>query len=149
MNADIVTQDQRSKNMSRIKGKNTKPEMIVRSVCHEMGLRYRLHRKDLPGKPDLVFPKYRLCLFVHGCFWHRHPSCKYAYTPKSRLDFWLPKLAKNVDRDINAQRALEVSGWRVSIIWECQTKNTDTLRTEIQKLINPEVGGQHIATEME
>jgi DNA mismatch endonuclease (patch repair protein) len=135
--------------MSKIKGKNTKPEMIVRSACHELGLRYRLHRKDLPGTPDLVFPKYRLCLFVHGCFWHRHPGCKYAYTPKSRLDFWLPKLAKNVERDINAQRALEVSGWRVSIIWECQTKNTDTLRTEIQKMINPEVGGQHIATEME
>ncbi|CAN2977062.1 MULTISPECIES: very short patch repair endonuclease [Pseudomonas] len=149
MSADVVTPEQRSRNMSKIKGKNTKPEMIVRSACHELGLRYRLHRKDLPGTPDLVFPKYRLCLFVHGCFWHRHPGCKYAYTPKSRLDFWLPKLAKNVERDINAQRALEVSGWRVSIIWECQTKNTDTLRTEIQKMINPEVGGQHIATEME
>ena len=149
MSADVVTPEQRSRNMSKIKGKNTKPEMIVRSACHELGLRYRLHRKDLPGTPDLVFPKYRLCLFVHGCFWHRHPGCKYAYTPKSRLHFWLPKLAKNVERDINAQRALEVSGWRVSIIWECQTKNTDTLRTEIQKMINPEVGGQHIATEME
>lgn len=149
MSADVVTPEQRSRNMSKIKGKNTKPEMIVRSACHELGLRYRLHRKDLPGTPDLVFPKYRLCLFVHGCFWHRHPGCKYAYTPKSRLDFWLPKLAKNVERDINAQRALEVSGWRVSIIWECQTKNTDTLRTEIQKMINPEVGGQHIETEME
>ena len=149
MSADVVTPEQRSRNMSKIKGKNTKPEMIVRSACHELGLRYRLHRKDLPGTPDLVFPKYRLCLFVHGCFWHRHPGCKYAYTPKSRLDFWLPKLAKNVERDINAQRALEVSGWRVSIIWEGQTKNTDTLRTEIQKMINPEVGGQHIATEME
>lgn len=149
MSADVVTPEQRSRNMSKIKGKNTKPEMIVRSMCHELGLRYRLHRKDLPGTPDLVFPKHRLCLFVHGCFWHRHPGCKYAYTPKSKLDFWLPKLAKNVERDINAQRALEVSGWRVSIIWECQTKNRDTLRTDIQKLINPEVGGQHIANEME
>ena len=149
MSADVVTPEQRSSNMSKIKGTNTKPEMIVRSMCHELGLRYRLHRKDLPGTPDLVFPKHRLCLFVHGCFWHRHPGCKYAYTPKSRLDFWLPKLAKNVERDINAQRALEVSGWRVSIIWECQTKNRDTLRTEIQKMINPEVDGQHIAIEME
>lgn len=149
MSADVLTQEQRSQNMSRIKGKNTKPEMIVRSACHDLGLRYRLHRKDLPGTPDLVFPKHRLCLFVHGCFWHRHPGCKYAYTPKSRLDFWIPKLAKNVERDINAHRALEVSGWRVSIIWECQTKNRDTLRAEIQKMINPEVGGQHIATEME
>lgn len=149
MSADVVTPEQRSRNMSKIKGKNTKPEMIVRSMCHELGLRYRLHRKDLPGTPDLVFSKHRLCLFVHGCFWHRHPDCKYAYTPKSRLDFWLTKLAKNVERDINAQRALEVSGWRVSIIWECQTKNRETLRTEIQKMINPQVGAQHIATEME
>ncbi|WP_124427360.1 very short patch repair endonuclease [Pseudomonas orientalis] len=136
MSADIVTPEQRSKNMSRIKGKNTKPEMTVRTLCHELGLRYRLHRKDLPGTPDLVFPKHRLCLFVHGCFWHRHPGCKYAYTPKSRLDFWLPKLAKNVERDTEAQRALEASGWRVSIIWECQTKNRDALRTEIQKMIS-------------
>lgn len=149
MSADIVTQEQRSQNMSRIKGKNTKPEMIVRSACHDLGLRYRLHRKDLPGTPDLVFPKHRLCLFVHGCFWHRHPGCKYAYTPKSRLEFWLPKLAKNVERDMKAKRALEVSGWRVSIIWECQTKNRDTLRAEIQKMINPEIDSQHVSTEME
>ena len=133
MCADIVTLEQRSKIMSMIKGKNTKPEMLVRSVCHELGLRYRLHRKDLPGKPDLVFPKHRLCVFVHGCFWHRHPGCKYAYTPKSRLDFWLPKLAKNVERDLDAQQALIVRGWRVVIIWECHTKNREVLRTEIQK----------------
>ncbi|TLG89436.1 DNA mismatch endonuclease Vsr [Pseudomonas edaphica] len=136
MSADIVTQERRSQNMSRIKGKNTKPEMIVRSACHDLGLRYRLHRKDLPGTPDLVFPKHRLCLFVHGCFWHRHPDCKYAYTPKSRLDFWSPKLAKNVERDAKAQRALETSGWRVSIIWECQTKNRDALQTEIKKMFD-------------
>nr|WP_244644365.1 very short patch repair endonuclease [Pseudomonas fluorescens] len=123
--------------MSKIKGKDTKPEMIVRSMCHELGLRYRLHRKDLPGTPDLVFRKYRLCLFVHGCFWHRHPGCKYAYTPKSRLDFWLPKLAKNVERDARTQRALEEAGWRAAIIWECQTKDRDTLRAEIQKIIDP------------
>ncbi|NWB67840.1 very short patch repair endonuclease [Pseudomonas sp. I8001] len=149
MSADVVTPEQRSRNMSKIKGKNTKPEMTVRSMCHELGLRYRLHRKDLPGTPDLVFPKHRLCLFVHGCFWHRHPGCKYAYTPKSRLDFWLPKLAKNVERDMKAKRALEVSGWRVSIIWECQTKNRDTLRAEIQKMINSEIDSQHVSTEME
>ena len=133
MSADIVTPEQRSKIMSMIKGKNTKPEMLVRSVCHELGLRYRLHRKDLPGKPDLVFPKHRLCIFVHGCFWHRHPGCKYAYTPKSRLNFWLPKLAKNVERDIDAQQTLIARGWRVVIIWECHTKNREVLRTEIQK----------------
>lgn len=134
MSADIVPPEHRSKIMSMIKGKNTKPEMLVRSVCHELGLRYRLHRKDFPGKPDLVFPKYRLCIFVHGCFWHRHPGCKYAYTPKSRLDFWLPKLAKNVERDIEAQQALLELGWSVAIIWECHTKNRELLRTEIRKI---------------
>jgi DNA mismatch endonuclease (patch repair protein) len=134
LSADIISPDHRSKIMSKIKGKNTKPEMVVRSVCHEIGLRYRLHRKDLPGKPDLVFPKYRLCLFVHGCFWHRHPGCKYAYTPKSRLDFWLPKLAKNVERDVCAQQMLLKLGWRVAIIWECHTKNREVLRTEIRKI---------------
>lgn len=133
MSADIVTREHRSKIMSMIKGKNTKPEMLVRSVCHELGLRYRLHRKDLPGKPDLVFPKHRLCIFVHGCFWHRHPGCKYAYTPKSRLDFWLPKLARNVERDLDAQRALIARDWKVVIIWECHTKNRELLRNEIQK----------------
>lgn len=133
MSADIVSSEHRSRIMSMIKGKNTKPEMIVRSVCHELGLRFRLHRKDLPGKPDLVFPKHRLCIFVHGCFWHRHPDCKYAYTPKSRIEFWLPKLDKNVERDLHAQKTLLSLGWRVLVIWECDTKNRDFLRKEIQK----------------
>ncbi|MBD8560268.1 DNA mismatch endonuclease Vsr [Pseudomonas fluorescens] len=149
MSADVVTPEQRSRNMSKIRGKNTKPEMIVRSTYHELGLRYRLHRKDLPGTPDLIFPKYRLCVFVHGCFWHRHPGCKYAYTPKSRLDFWLPKLAKNIERDTRAQRALEAAGWRVSIIWECQTKNTDTLRSVIKKMFDPSLDDQRVTTEIE
>ena len=131
MNADVVTPDHRSKIMSMIKGKNTKPEMIVRSVCHEMGLRYRLHRKDLPGTPDLVFTKHRICIFVHGCFWHRHPACKYAYTPKSRLDFWLPKLAKNVERDSLAQEKLKALGWKIVVIWECHTKDRETLHDEV------------------
>ncbi|MBP5955504.1 DNA mismatch endonuclease Vsr [Pseudomonas anatoliensis] len=133
MCADNVNPERRSKMMSMIKGKNTKPEMMVRSVCHELGLRYRLHRRDLPGTPDLVFVKNRICLFVNGCFWHRHPGCKYAYTPKSRLDFWLPKLARNVERDLNAQQTLLSLGWRVLIVWECDTKNREVLRTEIQK----------------
>lgn len=131
MSADIVTPDHRSRIMSKIKGKGTKPEMAVRSVCHEMGLRYRLHRKDLPGTPDLVFPKHQLCIFVHGCFWHRHPGCKYAYTPKSKLDFWLPKLARNVERDLTAQQALQALGWKVSVVWECHTKDREILRNEI------------------
>ncbi|ROM86034.1 MULTISPECIES: very short patch repair endonuclease [Pseudomonas] len=137
MCTDIVTPEQRSRMMSLVKGKNTRPEMVVRSLCHAMGLRYRLHCKDLPGKPDLVFPKHRLCIFVHGCFWHSHSGCKQASLPKSRQEFWLPKLAKNVERDIYAQRALGTLGWRVVVIWECHTKNREVLRTEIQKIFAP------------
>lgn len=133
MNADNVTPEQRSRLMSLIRSKNTKPEMVVRSMCHELGLRYRLHRRDLPGTPDLVLPKHRLCIFVHGCFWHQHPGCKYASAPKSRLDFWLPKLARNVERDLYVEHKLQALGWRVVIIWECHTKNREILRTEIQK----------------
>ncbi|MGU9849701.1 very short patch repair endonuclease [Pseudomonas koreensis] len=132
MSADIVSPEHRSKMMSMIKSKNTKPEMIVRSICHELGFRYRLHRKDLPGSPDLVFPKHRLCIFVHGCFWHRHPGCKYAYTPKSRPDFWLPKLAKNVERDLQVQEKLKALGWKVVIVWECHTKDREVLHNEIR-----------------
>ncbi|MBX8472592.1 very short patch repair endonuclease [Pseudomonas sp. RIT778] len=132
MSADIVSPEHRSKIMSKIRGKNTKPEMVVRSLCHEMGFRFRLHRRDLPGTPDLVFPKHGLCMFVHGCFWHRHPDCKYAYMPKSRVDFWQNKLAKNVERDLKTQQALINMGWRVVTIWECHTKNRDLLRLEIQ-----------------
>ena len=135
MCADVFTPDQRSKVMAKIKSKNTKPEMTVRSLCHELGLRFRLHRKDLPGSPDLVFPKRRLCLFVHGCFWHQHPGCKYAYQPKSRPEFWLQKLQKNVIRDHTAKADLEAMGWRVAIIWECQTKRKDMLALEIETLM--------------
>nr|WP_315438106.1 very short patch repair endonuclease [uncultured Pseudomonas sp.] len=132
MSADIVSPEHRSKIMSKIRGKNTKPEMVVRSLCHEMGFRFRLHRRDLPGTPDLVFPKHGMCMFVHGCFWHRHPECKYAYMPKSRVVFWQNKLAKNVERDLKTQQALINMGWRVVTIWECHTKNRDLLRLEIQ-----------------
>lgn len=138
MSADIVSPEHRSRIMSKIRGKNTKPEMVVRSLCHQMGLRFRLHRKDLPGTPDLVFPKFRLCMFVHGCFWHRHPGCKYAYMPKTRVDFWQTKLTKNIERDVKAEQALINLGWRVVTIWECHTKNRDLLRVEIQKAFNIE-----------
>ncbi|MCP1642028.1 DNA mismatch endonuclease (patch repair protein) [Pseudomonas citronellolis] len=128
--------------MGKIKGRNTKPEMVVRSLCHAMGLRFRLHRKDLPGSPDLVFPKYRLCLFVHGCFWHRHPGCKYAYTPKTRLDFWLPKLQRNMERDQEKEEALRALGWRVEVVWECETKSDETLHEKILKIFKPQAGSQ-------
>lgn len=136
MCADILTPEERSRMMGKIKGKNTKPEMVVRSLCHAMGLRFRLHRKDLPGSPDMVFPKYRLCLFVHGCFWHRHPGCKYAYTPKTRLDFWLPKLQRNVERDREKEEALRALGWRVEVVWECETKDLARLQDILLKSFN-------------
>lgn len=129
-----MTPKERSLIMGKIRGRNTKPELVVRSLCHTMGLRFRLYREDLPGTPDLVFPKHRLCLFVHGCFWHRHPGCKYASTPKTRLDFWLPKLERNVERDREAAEALRAQGWRVEVIWECEIKKTHGLQSKLQDL---------------
>lgn len=105
--------------MSRIRGKDTKPELTVRSFLHRAGLRFRLHAK-LPGKPDLVLPKYRTAVFVHGCFWHRHEGCRYATTPTSNPVFWREKFTSNVRRDAKVKKQLEVSGWRVFVIWACQ-----------------------------
>lgn len=117
--------------MSRIKSRDTKPELIVRSVLHKAGYRFRLHSKILPGNPDIVLPKYKTVIFVHGCFWHRHENCKFAYMPKTRVDFWQSKFLKNIERDAQAIKNLEESGWKVVVIWECQTKNIDKLRTYI------------------
>lgn len=134
---DIVTREQRSRMMSGIKGKNTKPELLLRSVLHAQGFRFRIQRKDLPGKPDIVLPKYKTIIFVHGCFWHRHPGCKYAYTPKSNVEFWKNKLEGNVARDRITKEKLEALQWRVLIIWECQisdlTKTPDNFREIILK----------------
>jgi DNA mismatch endonuclease (patch repair protein) len=113
--------------MSRIRGKDTKPELIVRSLLHRMGYRFRLHRNDLPGKPDIVLPKYKTVIFVHGCFWHRHKGCKYAYKPKSRVDFWQKKFKENVQRDKKKQAELKKAGWKIIIIWECQVNNKRSL----------------------
>jgi DNA mismatch endonuclease (patch repair protein) len=124
---DRISKEHRSWNMSRIRGKDTKPELAVRSMLHRMGYRFRLHVKDLPGKPDIVLPKYRTVIFVHGCFWHRHPRCKYAYAPKSRARFWRWKLDENVNRDRKARRALRVLGWRVLTVWECEAYCTERL----------------------
>ena len=132
---DIVDSATRSRMMAAIRGKNTGPEIVVRRYLHALGYRFRIHRKDLPGKPDIVMPKLRTCIFVHGCFWHRHPDCRYAYTPKSRLDFWLPKFAKNIERDLAAQSALRELGWNVVIIWECETKKIDLLRQKIYEAL--------------
>lgn len=121
--------------MSRVKSKNTTPEMRVRRMAHAMGLRFRLHRKDLPGKPDLVFPKLKLAIFVHGCFWHRHPGCPKASMPKTNPDFWRTKFAANVDRDQRALEGLSSQGWNVKVIWECQTKDVDILQPLISSSI--------------
>ena len=120
---DIVDKRRRSELMAGIRGRDTAPERAVRRVAHRMGLRFRLHRKDLPGCPDLVFPRHCLAVFVHGCFWHRHQGCKYAYTPKSRVAFWTEKFAANVARDQRQDAALRALGWRTHVIWECETRD--------------------------
>ena len=119
---DRLTPEQRSWNMSRIRSKNTKPELIVRSLLHRMGFRFRLNRKDLPGRPDIVLPKYKTVIFVHGCFWHRHKGCKVATTPSTRREFWEKKFKDNVARDERNQRDLRQLGWHVYVLWECQVK---------------------------
>ncbi len=108
--------------MSGIRSKNTRPEMIVRSWLHRNGYRFRLHRKDLPGKPDVVLPKYKTVIFVHGCFWHRHEGCKKATTPKNNKEFWEKKFSENMERDKVCYLKLKDLGWKVVVIWECETK---------------------------
>lgn len=108
--------------MSRVRSKNTKPEVFARSVLHRMGYRFRVHRKDLPGNPDIVLPKHRAVIFVHGCFWHRHPDCSKATVPKTNADWWRNKLENNVERDARNYRQLRELGWRVFTLWECETK---------------------------
>ena len=135
--ADTLTRTERGERMSRVRGKDTGPEMAVRRMVHAMGYRYRLHRKDLPGKPDLVFPARRKVVFVHGCFWHRHPdpACKLARLPKSRLDFWPPKLEGNRARDEANRARLRELGWEVFVAWECRLKDKACLSKEIQAFL--------------
>ncbi|GLI25654.1 very short patch repair endonuclease [Xanthobacter flavus] len=134
---DTLSPSARSERMSRIKGKDTAPEMVVRRLIHKMGFRYRLHRKDLPGRPDLVFPRRRKVIFVHGCFWHRHPApeCRLARLPKSRLEFWLPKLEANQSRDTRNQGALFNSGWQVLVVWECELRDKEQLENKLREFL--------------
>lgn len=118
---------QRSANMRAVKGKDTKPEVAVRRVLHRMGFRFRLQRRDLPGRPDIVIPGCRLTIFVHGCFWHRHADCSKATTPKTRIDFWNAKFEANATRDERVEAELVAAGWKVLVVWECQTKKPDDL----------------------
>ncbi|SBW05043.1 XorII very short patch repair endonuclease [uncultured Alphaproteobacteria bacterium] len=132
--ADKLTPEQRSVNMSRIRSKGMKPEMQIRKLVHSMGYRYRLHRPDLPGKPDLVFPGRNAVIFVHGCFWHQHPDpdCRDARMPKSNLEYWEPKLRRNRTRDRDECDQLRAMGWRVFVVWECETRQLDVLKERIR-----------------
>jgi DNA mismatch endonuclease (patch repair protein) len=132
--ADVHTPQQRSFNMSRIKGKDTKPEMLVRRWLHTHGYRYRLHDKTLPGKPDIVLPKYRSLIFVHGCFWHGHHNCKYYVVPKTSTDWWLNKINTNKANDTKAIKALKKDGWKIITVWECDLK-TAKLEKTLNKLL--------------
>lgn len=121
--------------MARVRNRDTRPEMLVRRLTHGLGYRYGLHRPELPGKPDLVFRSRRKVIFVHGCFWHRHPQCRRATVPKSNREFWNSKLQKNTDRDAAQLAALEAAGWRTLVIWECQTKDMEQLTQTIRSFL--------------
>ena len=146
---DIVSKKRRSENMARIRSRDTGPELAVRRAAHRMGFRFRLYRKDLPGTPDLTFPRHRLAVFVHGCFWHRHSGCQFAYSPKSRVEFWTKKFKQNVTRDRRNRNALQNLGWRVAIIWECETRNINIIEDRLRGFLHPtgnQAGaGQHDA----
>jgi DNA mismatch endonuclease (patch repair protein) len=120
--ADVHDKATRSYNMSQIRGKNTKPEMIVRQFLHAKGFRYRLHVKNLPGKPDIVLPKYKTVIFIQGCFWHGHEGCKYYVVPKTRTDWWLEKIGKNISNDAQKQESLRLAGWKIIQVWECELR---------------------------
>lgn len=133
---DTLNSAERSARMARVRGKDTKPELLVRCLVHGMGYRYRLHRRDLPGTPDLVFPGRHKVIFVNGCFWHRHTGCTLARLPKSRSEFWLPKLTANAERDARNVRELERLGWGVLTIWECQLGDTAKLAEKIRGFLD-------------
>ena len=132
---DTLTPSQRSERMSRVRSKDTKPELAVRRLTHSLGYRYRLHNHKLPGCPDLVFASRKKVIFVHGCFWHRHPRCKNTRWPKSRLDFWKPKLEANRKRDLSNQRKLRGIGWEYLVVWGCETRDVERLSGKIVEFL--------------
>lgn len=134
---DVISPERRSSNMSRIRSTDSLPELLVRSTAHRLGYRFRLHRKDLPGKPDLVFPGRRKILFVHGCFWHQHPGCREGRKPGSNSAYWSPKLDRNVERDRLAQRALREAGWDVLVVWECEAKDVEAVALLLAEFLGP------------
>jgi DNA mismatch endonuclease (patch repair protein) len=133
---DTLSRKERSQRMSLIRNRDTKPELLVRRMIHRSGYRYRLHCTNLPGKPDLVFPGRKKVIFVHGCFWHRHPSCGLARLPKSRLSFWLPKLTENRRRDLKNLRNLRKLGWTVKVVWECEIGDRSVLAGKLQSFLS-------------
>ena len=137
--ADVHDKVTRSYNMSRIRATNTKPELLVRKFLHAQGFRYKLHDKTLPGKPDLVLPKYKTVIFIHGCFWHGHSNCKYFVVPKTRTDWWVNKINTNSSNDLKVIRALKKEGWKIFTIWECDLKLAKvekTLTSLLKKLLS-------------
>ena len=135
--ADTLSTEERSRLMSRIRGKDTKPELVVRRLLHAMGYRFRLHRRDLPGRPDIVLPRHSVCIFVHGCFWHLHSKCEDARIPKTRTAWWRKKLEGNAACDKRHAAALRRLGWRVLTIWECQTEKPEKLTRRLALLHPP------------
>lgn len=134
---DVFTAEKRSNVMSRIRGRDTRPEMIVRRLAHRLGYRFRLHRRDLPGRPDLVFPSRRKVILVHGCFWHRHPGCRHATTPATNAAFWRSKFARNTERDRRVLQSLRTAGWDPLVVWECETRDVDRLASMIVDHLGP------------
>lgn len=133
---DTLTIEQRSERMGRVRGANTGPELIVRRIVHDLGFRYRLHRRDLPGVPDLVFVARRKAIFVHGCFWHRHgANCALTRMPKSKRAFWNTKFLANVERDRRSQRRLKTLGWKYLIVWECQLHDTERVKNKLIRFL--------------
>lgn len=133
---DNLSSARRSENMRRIRSRNTLPEITVRSIIHRMGFRFRLHRKDLPGKPDIVLPGLRKIVLVHGCFWHQHAKCKEGRLPKSRPEYWIPKLQRNRDRDAQNRHALRKLGWRSLVVWECEIERLASLERKLERFLS-------------
>ncbi|MCP5352049.1 MAG: DNA mismatch endonuclease Vsr [Chromatiales bacterium] len=134
---DHVAADVRRRIMGAVRSRNSGPELLIRSAAHRLGFRFRVHREDLPGTPDLAFPKWRTVVFVHGCFWHRHPGCPKAGTPKSNVEFWKAKFAANVARDERNVRDLEALGWDIAIVWQCHARNLDSATSALIAALPP------------
>ena len=135
---DIFTKEKRSWIMGRIKGRDTKPEILVRSMIHRMGFRYRLHQRDLPGNPDIVLPRHAKVIFVHGCFWHGHKGCTRSKRPATNTEFWNNKLDDNIARDKRVQRKLRRDGWKVIVIWKCETRKPEKLLEKLERFLHDE-----------